>query len=66
MTAQAVRWPGIQMVARSRSSGCSKSCDLWPAFAPCYTCSSEGTALCRVGSNGQSIGFTISDAIVRS
>ena len=35
VAAQAVRWPGIPMVARSRPSGCGKSCDLWLAFAPC-------------------------------
>ena len=37
-----------------------KSCDLWPSFAPCNTWSSGGTALCRVGSNGQSIESTLS------
>ena len=48
MAAQAVRRAGISMVARSGRSGCSKSCDLWPAFAPCCTWSSGGRVLCRV------------------
>ena len=55
---------GFLMVACSRPSGCSKSCDLWPAFAPCNTWSSRHTALRRVGDNGQSGGSTVSDAIV--
>ena len=54
-TASALAWHSDgrahidSMVAPSLPSGCSKSCDLWPAFAPCSTWSSEGTALCRVG-----------------
>ena len=32
MAAQAVRWPGIPKVARSRLTECSKSCDLQPAL----------------------------------
>ena len=32
----------------------------------CNTCSSGGTALCRVGGCDQSIGSTVSDAIVHS
>ena len=35
MAAQAVRRPGISKVARSRPTGWSKSCDLYPTFAPC-------------------------------
>ena len=51
-----LRKSGISTVARPRPSGCSKSCDLWPAFASCNTWSTRGTALCRVGDNGLSIG----------
>ena len=32
VAAQAVRWPGIPKVARSRLTQCSKSCDLQPAL----------------------------------
>ena len=48
VAAQAVHWPGIPKVACSRPSGCSKSCYLQPAFEPCNTWSSGGTALCMV------------------
>ena len=33
VAAQAVRWLGIPKVARSHPTGCSKSCELWLAFA---------------------------------
>ena len=61
----AVRWPSIPKVALSRPTGCSKSCDLWPALPPCKW-SSGCTALCRVEGNDQSIGSTVSAVIVRS
>ena len=48
VAAQTARWPGIPMVACSRRTGCSKSCDLQPAFAACKW-SSPSTALCRMG-----------------
>ena len=43
---------------------CSKSCDLSPAFTPCHMWSSWGTAHEGEGCD-QSIGLTVSDAIVR-
>ena len=47
VTAQAMRWPGILKVARSRLTECRKSCDLHPVLHSKW--SSGGTALCRVG-----------------
>ena len=62
----AVRWPGIPMVACSRPRGCSKSGDLWLAFAPCNMWSSRCIILFWVKGNRESIEFTVSDAVVRS
>ena len=59
------RFSGIPKVTCSISE-CIKSCDLCLAFLPCNKWSSAGTALCKVGGNGQLIGFTVSYAIVRS
>ena len=65
VTAQAVRWSGILVHACSSPSCCIKPCDLLAAFPPCNTWSSEGTAH-KGGECDQSIGSTVSDAIVRS
>ena len=49
VAAQAVRWPGIPKVARSRLTECSKSCDLQPALH-CAIREAQWVlhALCRV------------------
>ena len=41
------------MFVLSHPIGCSKSCDLWPTFAPGNTWSLVGTAMCRAGGNSQ-------------
>ena len=61
MAAQVVRWSFIPVESR----WCNKFCDLLAALTPCNTWSSGGTAREGGGCN-QSIGSTISDAIVRS
>ena len=65
VASQAVRLPGIPKVARSRLTECSKSCDLQPHCIVQYVKLRE---YCPVQGEGcdQSIGSTVSDAIVRS
>ena len=65
VAAQEMRWSGIPMDACSSSGCCSKSCDLLAAFTPCNTWSSVAPAL-EGGGCDQSIGSTVSDAILRS
>ena len=56
----AFRWSRVRVTVSAASR------DLWPTFALWNTWSSGDTAMCRAGGNGQSIGSTVSDAIVRS
>ena len=65
MAAHAVGWPGVPKVARSNLSQCSKSCDLQPALN-CAIHGAEGALPCVGWGCDQSIGSTVSDAIVRS
>ena len=67
VAAQAVRSSGIPKVARSRLTQCSKSCDLQPS-PHCSVQYVELRGYCPVYGEGcdQSIGSTVSDAIVRS
>ena len=65
MAAQAVRWPGIPKVARSRLIECSKSCYLQDAYH-CAIRGALGVLPCVGLGVHQSIGSIVSDAIARS
>ena len=67
VAAQAVGLSGIPKDARSRLTQCSKSCDLQPS-PHCSVQYVELRGFCPVKGGGcdQSIGSTVSDAIVRS
>ena len=57
----AFRWSRVRVPV-----GAASLVILWPALAPCNMWSSGSTALCRLGSNSQSIGSTVSEDIVGS
>ena len=65
VAAQSVRWPGVPKVARSHLSQCSKSCDFQPALN-CAIRGAQGVLPCVGWGCDQSIGSTVSGAIVRS
>ena len=56
---------GKVLVSHAEDAG-SRPVKAAPIYMYCVQWGSGGTALLRVGSNGQSIGSTVSDAIVRS